>query len=138
MFVGKCSASLRGPTKQPTQTSFLVILILKFKNNQKKNHFLSKFIENTGMIYKLYNFICSGKFGHTYAIVLSSPTRWTTVSCMLEHLLKVRSAATLMTHVFLHERKDGKIDSDFLLSIEVKNIITCPFSGLGLRNSVRF
>lgn len=95
----------------------------RFTKIIKEALFVSKTINNTGMVRKIYDSLCVENFNKTYAMLLYSPTRWTTVNLMIRRLLKVRTAITLMHHSVLNEREQRGIVKDFNLPICLLNII---------------
>lgn len=54
--------------------------IPRFTKVVKEALFIPKFIKNNGIIRKLFDALCTEKFGKIYAMMLYSPTRWTTAT----------------------------------------------------------
>ncbi|KAI0557485.1 Ribonuclease H-like protein [Gracilaria domingensis] len=81
----------------------------------KQAMFVSKTVKNVGLLRKLYESICMEMKGRIYAMVLFSPTRWTSVNRMLSRLLTVRSVLAFIPVVLLNERSQRGIDPQFEL-----------------------
>lgn len=107
-----------------------------FKELTKKAVYVSKSVKNTGMIRKLYDSLCTEKYGKPLVMKLFSPTRWTSCNEMFKRLIRVRPALTLMSHAILNERESRQIDTDFKLPSRLEDILKDPSFWSGINTAI--
>ncbi|KAG1684526.1 hypothetical protein DVH05_011041 [Phytophthora capsici] len=85
------------------------------KEGIRRAVFVAKTIKNQNLLNKIYSVLCRELCGRTYAMVLFSASRWSSINYMFVRLSKVKWAITAVIAAVLNEKDERQIDESYEL-----------------------
>ncbi|KAE9220734.1 hypothetical protein PF004_g13241 [Phytophthora fragariae] len=92
--------------------------LTSMKTGIRRAGFISKTIKNQNLLSKIFSELSKELVGKSYAMVLYSASRWSSVNLMFVRLRHVKRAITGVVSAFLNEKEERAIDEAYELPAE--------------------